>query len=136
MSRTLIETICDKLNICIGEEFFIKEHGATPYKFTKSKLIMYDNTFQDDWVNVKPEVLGKLITGEYSIIVPKFEPKLGTVYYGYTSNWDISKYTWGNFTYHDATAKLVGCLFRTFEEAKNRRADKFEELTGRKWIRD
>ena len=136
MSKTLIETICERLNITIGETFTIQEHGATPYKFTKSRLLMYDNTFQDDWVNVKPEVLGKLITGEYSIIVPEFVPTLGANYYGYTNNWDICSYKWGTLTYHDATAKLAGCVFRTLEEAKNCRARKFEELTGRKWIRD
>ena len=136
MSKTLIETICEGLDIRIGETFFIQEHGTTPYKFTNSSIMMYDNTFQDDWVNVKPEVLGKLILGQYTVVMPDFNPSYGTRYYGYNDCWEIVPYWWGERTYHDAVAKATGCVFRTLKDAKNSRADKFEELTGRKWTRE
>lgn len=136
MSKTLIETICERLDIHIGETFFIQEHGTTPYKFTNSNIMMYDNTFQDDWVNVKPEVLGKLILGQYTLVMPEFNPTIGTIYYGYNDYWEIAAYKWGERTYHDVAAKYAGCVFRTMNEAKNCRARKYEELTGRKWLRD
>lgn len=136
MSRTLIEAICERLDISIGEMFFIQEFGSTPYKFTKSNLIWYDNHFQDDWVNAKPEVLGKLILGEYTLVMPEFNPAIGTIYYGYNDYWEVVAYKWGERTYRDAVAKVTGCVFRTMKDATNRRKDKYEELTGRKWIRD
>ena len=135
MHRTLIEKICERLNINIGEMFFIKEHGSTPYKFTNASIMVYDNTFQNDWVDADPEVLGKLILGQYTLVMPEFNPTIGTIYYGYNDYWEIVAYKWGERTYHDAAATATGCVFWTMKEARISRARKFEELTGRKWNR-
>lgn len=132
MGKNLIPIIAKELGVEINEPFKIVGNGDSLWRFTETNLQFYDNHFQDDWVNVKPQSVATLVLETPEIIKLPFEPALHEEYWTYDRNWGFVTVAWHN-NFFDYICLKNGCVFRTHQEAHDARMTKYKELTGKEW---
>jgi hypothetical protein len=133
MGKNLIPIIAKELGVEINEPFKIVGNGDSLWRFTETNLQFYDNHFQDDWVNVKPQSVATLVLETPEIIKLPFEPKVGEIFWTYWVNWGVTNFKWEDKKANFDFRKFCGCVFRTEEEALRARPAKYKELTGKEW---
>jgi hypothetical protein len=94
MGKNLIPIIAKELGVEINEPFKIVGNGDSLWRFTETNLQFYDNHFQDDWVNVKPQSVATLVLETPEIIKLPFEPKVGEIFWTYWANWGVTNFKW------------------------------------------
>lgn len=131
----LVPLIAEKLGVEIGEEF---EANGKTCKFEKDGLIHYNNDGhgKEWWCRAECTMFG-LLTGEFEVKKPPFDPEEGEQYW--VATWDTQETTlttcraiWHNRAdcYAD---KYVGNRFRTEAEAEKHKFEIYEKLKGKKW---
>lgn len=134
MSKNLIPEISKLLGLKTGEKFMIRQN----------KYIFEDSIFMIDKDNGLLKILDDgnfeeenaalyhVLSGKIEIIKLPWEPKYREYYY-YPSVCAkaVLKALWIGIT-RDYTAKALGMIYRTREEAEAHLAEDYEKLTGKK----
>lgn len=125
--------VAEKINVKIGDVFKVKSscmwQSNEVYKLTENGLVSAQN---GEWT--KSELLDKIISGEYQVVMFPWQMTLSDTYWTVTDGWDIEELRWhGDRDYMYLTSLKLGIVYWTKADAEKGRNFMYKELTGEEW---
>lgn len=135
MAKNLMPEVAKLLGVEIGEQFRLHniERDVTLedlYYLNKENGLMCIQ-YDDGRTLYSPYVINSVLTGKYEIVKLHWEPKNGDEYYypEVLCN-TVSSAIWVDCAF-DYAIKVLGMIYRTYEEAEANFANDYEKLTGK-----